>query len=95
MQHAVASLLSPVLDSNNDCHGFHRSQVPRVISSSSLGSPFRAGSRDQLAGGAIPHVVSASSDIFPAESASGVLADAGLAKFAPVSAAALCDSLLC
>jgi hypothetical protein len=59
-------------------------QVPRIISSSSLGSAFHRGSRDQLAGGNIPHVVSASSDIFPAATASGVLADAGLTGFVPV-----------
>ena len=56
-----------------------------MISSSSLvGSGFHRGSRDQLAGGDIPHVVSASSDIFPTATASGVLADAGLSGFVPV-----------
>ena len=55
-----------------------------MISSNSLGSGFHRGSRDQLAGGNIPHVVSASSDIFPAATASGVLADAGLTGFVPV-----------
>lgn len=55
-----------------------------ISSSSLLSSGLHRGSRDQLAGGNLPHVVSASSDIFPAATASGVLADAGLTGFVPV-----------